>query len=184
MELTNYGITLRRLTEDKIEMVRQWRNDPKIQQYMEFRDYITPEMQAAWFKRIDNDNNYYFIIVYEGKEIGLANIKDIDYNSGIGEPGMFIYEDIYWDSDVAIRALLCMNDFMWHTLKLKKSIIHVMQNNIRAIKFNLFLGYKLDAGQENVMNQLYTLTYEESQSNQKLNNIRKILIKQHNYEIK
>ena len=59
-----------------------------------------------------------------------------------------------------------------------------MQNNIRAIKFNLFLGYKLDAGQENVMNQLYTLTYEESQSNQKLNNIRKILIKQHNYGIK
>ena len=37
-----YGITLKRLTVDKIELVRNWRNDPKISQYMEFRDYITP----------------------------------------------------------------------------------------------------------------------------------------------
>lgn len=178
MELTNYGITLRRLTEDKIELIRSWRNDPKIQQYMEFKDYITLEMQTAWFRRIDNDNNYYFIIVYDGKEIGLINIKDIDYEQKTGEPGMFIYEDAYLDSDVAIRALLCLNDFMWNTLKLKKTIIHVMRNNTRAIKFNKFLGYKLASGQENIVNQLYTITYEESLSNHRLNLIKEILIKQ------
>ena len=60
--ISKYDVDLHRLTKDKIEEVRQWRNDPKISQFMEYRDYITPEMQDAWFKRIDNDRNYYYII--------------------------------------------------------------------------------------------------------------------------
>lgn len=174
MELAKYGITLRRLTEDKIEMVRQWRNDPKIQQYMEFRDYITPEMQAAWFKRINNDNNYYFIIVYEGKEVGLINIKDIDYDQKTGEPGIFIYDDEYLNSDVAIRASLCRDDFIWEVLKLEKLYIHIMRGNRRAIKYNSLKGYKLVANQETVENQLYVLTYEDAQNNKKINQLKKI----------
>ena len=42
IELTNYDVSLRQLTVDKIELVRQWRNDPKIQETMLSRDYITP----------------------------------------------------------------------------------------------------------------------------------------------
>lgn len=177
MELTKYGITLRRLTEDKIEMVRQWRNDPKIQQYMEFRDYITPEMQAAWFKRINNDNNYYFIIVYEGKEVGLINIKDIDYDQKTGEPGIFIYDDDCLDSDVALRASLCMGDFIWDVLNLESLYIHVLRDNTRAIKYNLLRGYKLAENQELVQNQLYTLTVEDAKNNKRMNQFKSIFNK-------
>lgn len=177
MELTKYGITLRRLTEDKIEMIRQWRNDPKIQQYMEFKDYITPEMQAAWFKRINNDNNYYFIIVYEGKEVGLINVKDVDYEQKTGEPGIFIYDDDCLDSDVAIRASLCMGDFIWNVLQMEKMYIHIMRDNIRAIKYNSLFGYKLADGQEGVMNQLYVLTREDVKNNKRTKQFQKIFNK-------
>ena len=88
MKLEKYGIILKRLTYDKIELVRNWRNDPKISQYMEFRDYITLEMQEKWFQKINNDNNFFFIIEYEGKEIGIANIKDIEYKEKTGEAGI------------------------------------------------------------------------------------------------
>ena len=93
LTLTGYGVTLRRLTHDKIEKLRQWRNDPKIQQYMNYREYITSEMQERWFQTINNDNNLYFIIEYEGKEVGIINIKDIDYENKRGERGIFIYDD-------------------------------------------------------------------------------------------
>ena len=43
--IEGYGVKLKRLTHDKIELLRQWRNDPKIQQYMIYREEITPEMQ-------------------------------------------------------------------------------------------------------------------------------------------
>ena len=62
---------MRRLTHDKIEMLRQWRNDPKIQQHMFYREYITPEMQERWFANLDQHTNFYFIVEYDGKEIGL-----------------------------------------------------------------------------------------------------------------
>lgn len=162
MEISGYGVTLRRLTEDKIEMVRNWRNDPKIQQYMEFRDYITPEMQKKWFARINNDNNYYFIIVYEGKEIGLINIRDIDYETKDGEPGIFIYDDEYLNTDVPMRASFCMGDFIWNELKLEKQHIHVLRANKRAIMMNKAFGYVLADGQDDVENQLYVLTKENA----------------------
>lgn len=176
MELTNYGITLQRLTEDKIELVRTWRNDPKIQQFMEFRDYITPEMQISWFKRINNEHNYYFIVVWNNKEIGLANIKDIDYIEGSAETGLFLYDDLYWNSDVAVRAVLCMNDFMWDNLSLKKSVIHVMKNNIRAIQFNKYLGYRLEDGQEEKTNQKYVLDVATAKANKKITKIKQMLL--------
>ena len=42
---------------------------------MEFHEEITPHMQENWFNRINNDNNLYYIIQYEGNDIGLINIK-------------------------------------------------------------------------------------------------------------
>jgi len=157
MKISKYGVTLTRLTEDKLEMVRNWRNDPKISQYMEFRDYITSEMQKNWFDKINNDNNYYFILEFEGKEIGLSNIKDIDYEKGEGEGGIFIYNDEYLNSTLSFQADLCLHDFAFEKLKLKRMIAHIMKDNKRAIKYNKMQGWKLQPDQENVINQLYVL---------------------------
>lgn len=160
MKLEKYGVVLNRLTYDKIEMVRNWRNDQKIAKYMEFRDYITPEMQEKWFQKIDNDNNFFFIIEFEGKEIGLINIKDIDYEQKTGEGGIFIYDDTYLNSDVSFRASLCLSDFFFETLNLERVIAHIFWNNKRAIQYNIMLGFELQPNQENIENQLYYLEKE------------------------
>lgn len=142
LTLQDYGVTLRRLTHDKIEMLRQWRNDPKIQQHMFYRQEITPEMQEQWFRKVNNDNNFYFIIEYQYKEIGLINIRDVDYDKKCGEPGLFIYEDEFLNSDVAIRASLCMDDWVWESLGLDYQHIEVVRTNIQAIKYNRMLGFE------------------------------------------
>jgi len=41
---SRYGITLKELQRDEIEMVRQWRNDPKIAGLMLDQTHITEEM--------------------------------------------------------------------------------------------------------------------------------------------
>ena len=157
MKLEKYGVVLNRLTLDKIEMVRNWRNDPKITKYMECREYITSEMQEKWFQKINNDNNYFFIIEYEGKEIGLANMKDINYEQKTGEAGIFIYDDDYLNSVVSFYALLCLYDFFFETLGMEKVIAHILKDNKRAIKYNLTFGYELQPNQEQILNQLYCL---------------------------
>ena len=161
MKLSKFNITLTRLTEEKIEMVRNWRNDEKISVYMENRDEITPEMQVKWFQKINNNNNYYFIIEYDNKEIGLIDIRDIDYTLKEGEYGIFIYDDYYLDSDVSFRAYLCLLDYCFNELNLERVTGHIMKENKRSIKFSIFLGYKLDPDQEDVNNQRYTLERED-----------------------
>jgi hypothetical protein len=63
MILNKYGVTLELLSADKIEKVRNWRNDPKISDHMDFRGFITNEMQIAWYNTLDKNTNYYFILI-------------------------------------------------------------------------------------------------------------------------
>lgn len=162
MEISNYDVSLELLTEDKIEMVRQWRNDPKIQQYMEYRDEITPEMQAKWFKKLNNGkDNFYFIIKYKEEEIGLINVKDVDYEKKSGESGVFIYEDKYLNTDISYRAHLVMFDYMFDVVGLQTIYSHMLKSNKRAQRFGIFLGAHLIPGQENVENQLYVKTRDD-----------------------
>jgi len=163
MEITKYGVTLRCLTEDKIEMVRNWRNDPKIVQHMEYKDYITPEMQKTWFDKIDNKNNLFFIIEFQNKEIGVINIKDIDYEAGEGEAGIYIYDDESLKTDVSFRAIICLYDYFFETIRMTKILAHIMSSNLVSIYFNKLIGYKKEPNQDNINNRLYTLTYENYQ---------------------
>ncbi len=154
----DYGVRLIPLNGEKIEIVRQWRNDPKISQYMVYQEYITPEMQQKWFESINNPNNHYFIIELEKKEIGLINIKDIDYIQMTGECGLFIYEDSYLNSDTPFRISMCMGDFSTFLLNLHTSRIHILKSNKKAIKYNEMIGYKLAENQEDKEYQLYYIT--------------------------
>lgn len=163
LTLQGYGVTLRRLTHDKIELVRQWRNDPKISQYMFFKDYITPEMQEIWFHKINNDNNFYFIIEFDGKEIGLINIKDIDWENGCGETGVFIYDDVYLNSDIAYRAHLVMFDFVFCNMGIKNTFYHITNENTRARRFMAFLGGKQET--EDLSDTLFFLLKEDYLNN-------------------
>lgn len=161
MKLTKYGITLNRLTEDKIELVRHWRNDPEIQQYMEFRGHITIEMQKNWFNKINNDNNYYFIVEFEGKDVGMVNLKNVNHSQKTAESGIFLWDKSCRNGRIAYCATFCMLDWGFETLKLYKIFSHVLKDNIRSQKFGINRGYKLSPNQENVINQEYTLIQED-----------------------
>jgi RimJ/RimL family protein N-acetyltransferase len=161
--ISKYGVTLKRLTHDKIELVRNWRNDPKISQYMGTRNYITAEMQEKWFERINNKYNYHFIINYDMEEVGSVNIQNVDFSDKCGEPGIFIYDDKYLNTDVGVRSNLCMLYFAFETLKLDYLYIHVMSDNKRALQFNKAFGYIMQEGEENKVKQRLTLTKERYQ---------------------
>lgn len=173
MTLSNYGVTLKRLTEDKIELVRSWRNDPKISQYMEYKEHITAEMQANWFKKIDNENNHYFIIEHEDKDVGLINIRDVDFVKQEGEGGIFIYDDELLNSTVSFQAVLVLLDFGFQDLELKQMVAHILKDNKRAIQYNRALGFKMEPNQEEIYNQRYTLNREDYAKRKK--NILKLL---------
>jgi len=90
MKFFKYGITLERLREEDIELVRQWRNSDPVRLNMKYREIISPEKQREWFNSINNVNFHYVIIQYRGEKIGLLNDKNIDWETLTSETGIFI----------------------------------------------------------------------------------------------
>lgn len=160
MKLTKYGITLNRLREEDIEMVRQWRTSPQISQYMEYRENITPEMQKEWFRSVDNFDNFYFVIEYQGEKIGLINSSHIEWDTVSSEGGIFLWDAKYYETFVPVWASLCLLETTYFVLGAGRSVIKTLRDNERAKKLNMHLGYMMMEGQENEYNQKYLLTLD------------------------
>jgi len=158
MKLTKYGIVLRRLREEDIELVRNWRNSPRINQFMEYREHITPEMQLEWFKSVNNYENFYYIIEYQGEKIGLINSSHIEWDTVSSEGGIFLWDEKYYETFVPVWASLCMLETSYFILGAGRSVIKTLSDNERAKKLNTHLGYELQPGQEEVYNQVYVMT--------------------------
>jgi UDP-4-amino-4,6-dideoxy-N-acetyl-beta-L-altrosamine N-acetyltransferase len=142
MIVRKYGITLRRLKEEDIELLRQKRNSAAIQNTMYYREEITPEMQKKWFDSINNKNNGYFIIEFDGKKIGLIHGKNLDFEKRICEGGIFIWDGNYAKGSIPALASVIMNDWAFYMVNFIAVYAKMMLDNTAAIAYNKLMGYK------------------------------------------
>lgn len=159
MVITKGNIRFIKLREEDIELVRRWRNSPAIAQFMEFREFITPEEQIQWFHSINNKFNLYFIIEYEYKKVGLINGKDIDWDAMTMEVGIFLWDESLYNTPLPALASLVFSEMGVRYGNLTATA-HILRDNPRAIRYNTEMGFELCSGQENVENQKYILTKE------------------------
>lgn len=160
MTIIKYGVNLVRLTADKIELVRTWRNDPKISRNMFYARHITPEMQQKWFESVNNDQNYFFLIYYHGKAVGLINTSEIDKTNKTAFAGLFIYDESYWGTDIPVRASLAMLDFFLGENRIETIYAKTKKDNKAAIQYNQFLGFVAESEIEENNGLLMKLTKE------------------------
>lgn len=160
MKFFKYGITLERLKEEDIELVRQWRNSDPVRMNMNYQQIITPEQQREWFNSINNVNFHYVIIQYRGEKIGVLNDKNIDWEALTSETGIFIGRPEFYHTFVPKLVSIAGIETLFYNLGWKKQYAHVLLSNTNAVKYNLELGYRLCEGQEGVDHQRYELTRE------------------------
>jgi UDP-4-amino-4,6-dideoxy-N-acetyl-beta-L-altrosamine N-acetyltransferase len=160
MMIRKYGLTLHRLSQKHLELVRVQRNNESIRRHMFYQDHITPEMQQKWFNTINNYKNYYFVIEYKGELVGLINGKNVDYEKKTTEGGLFIWDEKYWTSLVPVVASIIMADLTFSLVGIEQTFAEVQSKNIRAVNYNLQLGYQLYSEDKNAGKQVYVLTRE------------------------
>jgi len=142
MLLQYFGLTLKEVEKKDLELIRTWRNDPKISQFMVFRENISPDMQREWFKKIQGAEYLYFLILHKLKPIGLTELKDINFVDRIAQGGIFIYDNEYLNSLAPFVAVFLRNNYAFQSLGLDELYCYVLETNKRAIRFNKFLGYE------------------------------------------
>ncbi len=160
MRILKNGIQFHLLKKDDIEMVRQWRNDPSVVKNYGFREYITPEMQKDWFQSINNINNLYLIIEYEGEKIGVVNAKNIDYKKRTYESGIFIPEGKYSKTFLPGIVMIMTMESGFKMFGLDRIFAHILKTNSAVKSMILSFGFEISPDQENKKNQLYFITKE------------------------
>ena len=158
MNITRYGITLSRLTHQDIELVRQWRNHAEVNRHFEHRTHITATQQAAWFQNIDNAQNFFYLVHYQGRKIGVISTFDVDWSVSTAQAGIFMWDTAILETHIPVFAVLAMLDINFLILNIQKMFIKVKQSNKKAIAYNKGLGYQLLPDQAHKEFQHYALT--------------------------
>ncbi|MBI3519359.1 MAG: GNAT family N-acetyltransferase [Bacteroidetes bacterium] len=141
MLINRYGITLRLISEQDIEKIRQWRNQDHVRLNMQYQHPISKSEQIDWYRQLDKQYNFFFIIIYKEKEIGLIHLKDINKSDNSAEAGIFVGEKEYLNTYIPIGATVALMDFGFEDLKLTTLRAKISNQNEKAIKFNETLGY-------------------------------------------
>lgn len=169
-ELAGYGLKLKLLDTDTIQLVRNWRNQEQIRSQMEFQKLISETGQSMWFRKLDKQANQYFIIHIDDKPVGLIHLKNIDVKIRIAEAGLFIGENTYVGTGISLGASILLLDYAFNQLNLQTIQAKVKNDNTIALQYNQLLGFK----NKNQLNAYFSI-WELSKSNFK--DLRATLIK-------
>ena len=170
-KLNEYGITLAELSEEDIELLRNWRNSPEIANNMEYNGYISDKAQLKWYLELSKKPNYYFIIIHQNIKIGLIHLNEFDLENQSAHAGLFIAEKKYTGTGVSLGASLILLTFAFNELKLNTVYAKVKQSNVTAVNYNIGLGFVFNQ-HLNSNFDLYSLTPELFHT--KLNTLKKL----------
>lgn len=175
MIIKKYGITLYRITEKDIELIRKKRNSVYVKKYMIYRETITREMQRKWFKNINNDCNVYFLILHGKKKIGLTNSAHINWKTKSAEGGIFLWESEYVGTPIPLIASLVSFELFFNVFKLEYCYIKVLKDNHNAIQFNEMFGFKRLS--ENADKNFYDYRLYSADYNKNISKTKKLIQK-------
>jgi diamine N-acetyltransferase len=142
-QLTGYGITLKQLDFDSIQLVRKWRNQDQIRSQMEFQEVISESEQVLWFQKLDKKVNQYFIIQIAVSSVGLIHLKNIDLKTQIAEAGLFIGDNAFVGTGVSLGASILLLDYAFNQLNLQTIQAKVQNENTIAQQYNQLLGFTI-----------------------------------------
>ena len=127
----------------------QWRNDPRIRNYMYTQHVITAEEHQSWINKITTDDSYHpLILEYNNEPLGFVNIHQVA-QGGIAEWGFYTspVAPKGTGSKLGEQAL----DYAFKTLNLHKICGQALDFNFASRKFHKRLGFK----EEGILEQHY-----------------------------
>jgi RimJ/RimL family protein N-acetyltransferase len=159
--LDGYHISMRQMQKNDIELARQWRNLPHVRQMMLDTAEVSTKQQQDWFQQASQrQDQWHFIIDYQAKPIGVANIKSLDGSNmkieTAVEIGLYIGEESYRDNMIAFAPNLLLIDYCFEQFKLDELHAVVKKDNEKALQYNYALGYReieLENRDENELQQ-------------------------------
>lgn len=142
-EKLNEIISLRPITVEDTDLMVKWRNQDFVKRNFIIQSEFTREGHLNWLEtKVKTGQVIQFIILENDRPIGSVNLKDVDYEEGSAEYGIFIGEKDAWGkgygSETARQTVALARD-KYH---LKKLFLRLYDDNVPAYYSYLSAGFK------------------------------------------
>lgn len=134
-------IILQTIVAADIEMLRNWRNDEQVKQYLFSSEYISEKEQQKWFRSLDPNTSIYFLLKIKDSPAGLVYANHINIEELSFEGSIFIGEKQYFETSYPIKATLLLSFYFFEKLNFKMSYSTVNKNNKAALDMDRRFGY-------------------------------------------
>ena len=143
-------ISLKRLNEDDLIRMMEWRMREDIAKNMFSEAKLTLEGQYKWFEKIKDDPSQKRWIIYSDyAPIGSIYLVDIDAVNRRCESGWFIAEKKYRSLELSVFLQWNMFDFAFEILKLNRVYGYIIDTNKELVRLLKYCGYV----QEGILSQ-------------------------------
>lgn len=133
------------LSQEHLETLLEWRNNPDISKFMLNQNTISPNEHKDWFEAIREDKGRAcFVSYYKDEAIGSANLKSSEsflQNASSAESGFYMAPGKYRGTIVAFLPALLLHEYAFNSLNINKLTAYVKPENSPALRFNEALGY-------------------------------------------
>lgn len=155
----NDSIYLRPLNVEDAKTSYQWRKDPEIWVYTEFRPGadITLEKETEWLRaKLNKENDSRFAICLHGTDQYIGNVQLIDLEDGMGELHMFIGEKQFWGKGIGTSASKLILEFGFSQRNLESVFLFAHEGNIPALSIYEKLGFVTVSRHNNQLKMILT----------------------------
>ena len=144
--ISGVSVDLKKMDENDIELVRQWRNSREVSVHMISQSIISEEQQIKWFESVkDSASQLYFVIQSKtGDKLGVVNFSKIDPVNCTAEPGLYIGVTSERNSLYGMEAYYLLLKYGFVELKLQKVYGTALASNPTALKMNRSFGYTIE----------------------------------------
>lgn len=137
-------IELKRLTENELELMMNWRMREDITKQMLSSPKLTMDGQRKWFEKLGHKQSEIRWIVWaDDKPVGSMYIVDIDYDNKRCETGWFIAERGGFTLREIIRLQQSLTQYAFDVLGMNRIYGDVIDTNYStAMLLSRLIGYK------------------------------------------
>ena len=141
-------ISLRRVKQDDLKFLRDWRNTPAIWENNTQFILLNLKQQNSWFKKInDNISKERMFTVIDGKQnpIGICGLVQIDEDNRNAKVAIIIGNTKNHSKGIGTESLNLLLEYGFKELKIHRIDAEVIEYNKKSLNFFKKLGFKQEA---------------------------------------
>lgn len=135
-------IELISLRKEHLEKVRLWRNLEEVSKYMYSSPNISEAEQKEWFDQINDETDLYWVINFQGRDLGLASINNIDRKNLRATWAFYLGDTTVRGIGLGSKVEYKVLSYAFSVLNLNKLCCEVLTANPRVVVMHEKFGFR------------------------------------------